>query len=108
MSSRTETNGVCWNHAEPAPITIDAASAGICSISGGVVSFVGAGSCIVDANQAGNATYNPAPQVQQSFVVAPAVRRERRSRGRRRLLKRKTPPVMSSKPLASERTKEKF
>jgi hypothetical protein len=36
------------------------------------VSFIGAGTCTVDANQVGSANYNAAPQVQQSFAVAPA------------------------------------
>jgi hypothetical protein len=49
--------------------TIDASSAGVCTISGTTVSFVGAGSCTIDANQAGNGSYQAAPQVQQSFVV---------------------------------------
>ena len=48
-------------------ITIDASStAGACSIAAGVVSFTAAGTCVVDANQAGNANYNAAPQVQQT------------------------------------------
>ncbi|MBT2131890.1 hypothetical protein KKW20_12260 [Planktotalea lamellibrachiae] len=47
-----------------------AASAGICSVSGSTVSFLGAGTCRIDANQAGNATYDPAPQVFQSFAVS--------------------------------------
>ena len=51
-------------------ITVDASSAGVCSINGGgVVSFTGPGTCTLDANQAGNATWNAAPQVQQSFTV---------------------------------------
>ena len=29
----------------------------------------GRGTCIIDANQAGNANYNAAPQVQQTFTV---------------------------------------
>jgi CSLREA domain-containing protein len=33
------------------------------------VSFVGAGTCTINANQAGNANYNAAPQAQQSFGV---------------------------------------
>jgi hypothetical protein len=49
--------------------TIDAAASSVCSISGSTVSFIGGGTCVIDANQAGNANYNPAPQVQQSFVV---------------------------------------
>jgi hypothetical protein len=50
--------------------SIAAASAGVCSISGATVSMVGAGTCVVNANQAGNASYAAASQVQQSFAVA--------------------------------------
>jgi hypothetical protein len=50
--------------------TIDAAASAVCSISGSTVSFIGAGTCVIDANQAGNANYNAAPQAQQSFAVA--------------------------------------
>ncbi len=51
-------------------ITIDASSASICSISAGVVTFNAGGTCVIDANQAGNANFLPAPQVQQSIGVA--------------------------------------
>jgi len=52
---------------------IDASStSGACSISGSNVSFTGAGTCVVDANQAGNSSYSAAVQVQQSFVVGKA------------------------------------
>ena len=50
-------------------ITVDAASSGVCSISAGVVSFQAAGTCTLDANQAGNVDFNAATQVQQSFSV---------------------------------------
>ncbi|MBK9604042.1 MAG: S-layer homology domain-containing protein [Anaerolineales bacterium] len=50
-------------------ITIDAASAAVCSISSGDVSFFGTGTCTINANQAGDANYNPAPQAQQAFGV---------------------------------------
>jgi len=40
-----------------------------CSVSGDVVSFNHAGSCVLDANQAGNADYAAAPQVQKKIVV---------------------------------------
>ena len=53
-------------------LTADAASSAVCSMTGGVVSFIGAGTCVIDANQAGNTTYAPAPQVQQSFGVVAA------------------------------------
>jgi hypothetical protein len=49
--------------------SIAAGSAGVCSISGSTVSFTAAGTCVVHADQAGNASYLAAPQVQQSFAV---------------------------------------
>jgi uncharacterized protein YodC (DUF2158 family) len=65
----------------PVTLSIDATATSICTISGSTsgstVSFIGAGTCVIDANQAGNANYNPAPQVQQSFPVsasAPALK----------------------------------
>lgn len=52
-------------------LTIDSSSSSICSMSSaGVVTFATAGSCIIDANQSGNSTYAPAPQVQQTMDVA--------------------------------------
>ncbi len=55
----------------PVALTIDASASTVCTIAGSTVSFIGAGTCVIDANQAGNANYNPAPQVQQSFLVGP-------------------------------------
>jgi hypothetical protein len=49
--------------------TIDSTASTICSITGSAVSFTAAGTCVVDANQAGNADWNPAPQAQQSLTV---------------------------------------
>jgi len=49
--------------------SIDPTAASVCSISGGIVSYTAVGTCVVDFNQAGNATYDAAPQVQQSFAV---------------------------------------
>ncbi len=54
----------------PVTLSIDASASSVCSIAGSTVSFIGAGTCVIDANQAGNANYNAAPQVQQSFAVA--------------------------------------
>jgi hypothetical protein len=53
-------------------LTIEAMSATVCTINNGIVAFIGAGTCLIDANQGGDASYAPAPQVQQSFVVASA------------------------------------
>jgi hypothetical protein len=52
--------------------TADPSSAGVCTVSGATVSFVGSGTCTIDANQAGNGSYQAAPQVQQSFAVGRA------------------------------------
>ncbi len=49
-------------------IGLDADSTG-CTMSRGVVSFVGAGTCVIDADQAGDATFAAAPQVQQSIDI---------------------------------------
>lgn len=56
----------------PIVLAIDGSSATVCTINDGTVSFVGAGTCTIDANQGGNATYAAAPQAQQSFAVASA------------------------------------
>ena len=54
----------------PVTFSIDGSgTAGACTIAGTVVRFTGLGTCLVDANQAGNAGYLAAPQVQQSFAV---------------------------------------
>jgi hypothetical protein len=54
----------------PVTFSIDPAStAGACSISSGVVSFAGPGTCTVDANQAGDTGYSAAPQAQQMITV---------------------------------------
>jgi hypothetical protein len=47
-------------------------NAGVCNVSGLTVAFIGAGACTIRANQAGNGSYLPAPQVTQSFAVASA------------------------------------
>ncbi len=53
---------------------IDASSSSGCSISGETISFSPpAGTCVVDANQLGNANYEPAALAQQSFVVTGAI-----------------------------------
>jgi len=49
--------------------TIDPVASGVCSISGGVVTYQHVGTCVVDADQAGNADYLDANRVQQSIAV---------------------------------------
>ena len=50
-------------------LTVATASSSICSINSGVVSFQGAGTCTLDANQVGNANYNAANQLTQNVTV---------------------------------------
>ena len=52
-----------------AVLTIDSTAKTVCSLSGSTVSFSKAGTCVIDANQAGNSSYEAAPQAQQSFTV---------------------------------------
>ena len=44
----------------------------VCTVSGSTVTLVGAGTCTIQASQAGNATYAAAPSVSQSLAVAKA------------------------------------
>ncbi|HWD55761.1 MAG TPA: hypothetical protein VG346_11600 [Acidimicrobiales bacterium] len=53
----------------PVVFSIDTASASECSITGGIVDFTAAGTCNIDANQAGNSDYLAAPQAVQSITV---------------------------------------
>ncbi|WP_448665067.1 Ig-like domain-containing protein [Sphingomonas sp. CJ20] len=51
--------------------TIAPASSGVCTITSGVVSFAAAGTCTIEANQAGDAAWSAASPVQQAVTVAP-------------------------------------
>ncbi|MGI8751555.1 MAG: Ig-like domain repeat protein [Acidimicrobiales bacterium] len=63
----TATGGPSGN-----PVVFTSGSSAVCSVSGSTVSFLGAGSCVIDANQAGDTNYTAAPQAQQSVAVAKA------------------------------------
>jgi hypothetical protein len=50
--------------------TFTSSTTGVCTItSGGALTFVTAGTCTIDADQAGNASTNAAPTVPRSFTV---------------------------------------
>lgn len=51
---------------------IDPSASTVCTIAGATVTMMGVGTCVINATQPGDATYDPAPQVQQSFAVAAA------------------------------------
>jgi hypothetical protein len=44
-------------------------SGGACSLVGTTVTLTSVGSCTVTAHQAGDANYNPAPDVSRSFTI---------------------------------------
>jgi hypothetical protein len=53
-------------------LPVSLAASGNCTNSGSTIHITGAGSCTVTASQAGDASYNAAPNVQRSFNIAKA------------------------------------
>ena len=51
------------------PVTFTSTRASVCTIAGGVVTFTANGTCLVNANQAGNPSFNPADQIQQVIPI---------------------------------------
>lgn len=51
------------------PVVFSSATASVCTVSGSAVSLVGAGTCTINADQAGNSAYSAAPTATQSFTV---------------------------------------
>ncbi len=52
------------------PVSFSSATPAVCTItSGGTLSFITAGTCTINANQAGNAATNAATTISQSFLV---------------------------------------
>lgn len=54
------------------PVAFASDTPTVCTVAGDTVTIVGAGTCTLRASQAGDATYDPAPEVVVSFVVAKA------------------------------------
>ena len=55
-------------------VAFTSATSNVCTItSAGALTFLTPGSCIINANQAGNASYAAATQVQRTFAVNPVV-----------------------------------
>lgn len=63
------TGGASGN---PVVLTVNPSTTANCSISTGVVSYLRAGTCTIDADQAGDTDHAAAPTVQQSFAISPA------------------------------------
>ncbi len=55
-------------------VTFTSSTTGVCAItSGGALTFITAGTCSINANQAGNSGFSAAPTVSQSFSVVAVV-----------------------------------
>src|SRR5437016_9343077 len=53
-------------------LSVSFSATGNCTISGNTVHLTGAGSCTITASQAGDANYNAATNVPQTFTIAKA------------------------------------
>ena len=54
----------------PVVLSLDPSTTpGACTLAGSVVTYVAVGTCVIDANQAGDANYFAAPQAQQSVSI---------------------------------------
>lgn len=53
-------------------LPVSFAALGDCTVTGTLVHLTNSGSCTITASQAGNTNYLPAPDVQQSFTIAPS------------------------------------
>ena len=51
------------------PVGFNSSTPGVCTVNGTIVSGVSVGTCTVNADQSGNATYSAAPQVTQNIAV---------------------------------------
>lgn len=54
-------------------VTYGSQTVGVCTVLGSTVTMTGAGTCILSANQAGDAAWAAAPQATQNVAIAPGV-----------------------------------
>lgn len=52
-------------------VTLSSQTSSVCTVATSRVHLIAAGTCTIRASQAGNGSYNPAPNVEQSFSVTP-------------------------------------
>ncbi|CAK0758371.1 putative High-affinity leucine-specific transport system, periplasmic binding protein LivK [Gammaproteobacteria bacterium] len=52
------------------PVTFSSTTPSVCTVSGSTVTGITVGSCTIAANQTGNANYNAAPRVTQTFTIS--------------------------------------
>ena len=53
-------------------VSFASTTTGVCTVSGSTLTLLSAGTCTINANQAGNASFSAAPQVSNTFSVAAA------------------------------------
>jgi hypothetical protein len=53
-------------------VTLISSTAGVCTVSGFVITFVAVGTCTLTSSQAGDSTYSAAPDVSRSFLITAA------------------------------------
>jgi len=51
------------------PVSFSSQTLAQCTVSGSTVTLVGVGTCVIRASQAGTINYNPAPDVDRTFVI---------------------------------------
>ncbi|MEI6622792.1 MAG: hypothetical protein WCP28_12885, partial [Actinomycetes bacterium] len=66
----TATVSVSGTATSGLPVTFSTATPAVCTVSGTTVTLVTVGTCTLHANQAGNSTYNAAPQKDGTFHIA--------------------------------------
>jgi hypothetical protein len=54
-------------------VAFTSATTSVCTVSGNTLTFLTTGNCTINADQAGDSTYNAATQVQRTFTVAAVV-----------------------------------
>jgi hypothetical protein len=75
LASRTLANSpftVSATASSNLAVTFSSQTQSVCTVSGNTVTLVTTGPCTIAADQAGNGTYSPAPQVTRTFTVSPA------------------------------------
>ena len=72
VGGEAELRGSGGGSGNPVVLTASSASAGVCRVNDYMVNYIAAGVCVIDANQAGNATYWAATPVQQMITVKQA------------------------------------
>jgi hypothetical protein len=65
--------GVTATASSGLPVSFGSLTTALCTVSASTVTLVATGTCTIRASQSGNATYAPAPNVDQSFTVTPFV-----------------------------------